>query len=465
MKLNDNQIQQMSKLSGVEVEEIKKSLEQQAEMIEKAFETGHEIDPGKMEGAAPLRVQVLSRQITHLTHSRDDLVFYKRINKVAAQGPVQEYAVFKEYGDANVLNFVREGDVSLDNESVLGRKSIKMKYLSDVRDITFQAQSAPNLQSPEAIETDSAIMTNLYNIEWASLYGDADLTNEGNDNGLEFDGILKLVDQDNILDLRGARLKQEHLNDVAVKVGHGFGRTTDAFMPLSVLGSMTNEVLSYQRQMMSDNSGNTALGFVPGGFHSVRGFIEFHGSNLVDAMKVLDEGYRAKPASPLVPKATSAVEADGKGLFADTAELRYKVLAFGDKARSKATEVVTAQPTNKTDSIKLTIKENDIQGSEVQYFAIYRAGVDGNFYQIARVPGNQTGEDIVFVDTNATIPGSSEVFVGDMSQDTIQLYEWLPMFKFSLARVKASSRFAVMWGGALALRAPKRWAVIKNIGL
>ena len=53
--------------------------------------------------------------------------------------------------------------------------------------------------------------------------------------------------------------------------------------------------------------------------------------------------------------------------------------------------------------------------------------------------------------------------MGEMSGNVVNLFELLPMLRLPLARTNATDTFAVLWYGALALRAPKKWVRIKNV--
>ena len=70
---------------------------------------------------------------------------------------------------------------------------------------------------------------------------------------------------------------------------------------------------------------------------------------------------------------------------------------------------------------------------------------------------------ITFSDVNDVIPGTSDVFVMEMTARTTALYELLPMMRLDLAIVDASRSFTVLWYGGLGVFAPKRISIIKNV--
>ncbi|MGI4657182.1 hypothetical protein ACR2XU_27590 [Klebsiella pneumoniae] len=220
---------------------------------------------------------------------------------------------------------------------------------------------------------------------------------------------------------------------------------------------------------MQDNSGNVNTGYSVNGFYSSRGFIKLHGSTVMENELILDESLQPLPNAPQPAKVTATVETKQKGAFEneeDRAGLSYKVVVNSDDAQSAPSEEVTATVSNVDDGVKLSINVNAMYQQQPQFVSIYRQGKEtGMYFLIKRVPVKDAQEDgtIVFVDKNETLPETADVFVGEMSPQVVHLFELLPMMKLPLAQINASITFAVLWYGALALRAPKKWARIKNV--
>ena len=239
-------------------------------------------------------------------------------------------------------------------------------------------------------------------------------------------------------------------------------------MPIGVQADFVNNLLNNQYQLMADNSGNVNAGYNVQGFYSSRGFIKLHGSTVMENELILDESLQPLPNAPQPAKVEATVETAQKGKFTDEADraLTYKVVVNSDDAESAPSEAVEATVTNATDGVKLTISVNSMYQQQPQFVSIYRQGKEtGMFYLIKRVPMSKVNEEgkLVFVDKNETLPETADVFVGEMSPQVLHLFELLPMMKLPLAQINASVTFAVLWYGALALRAPKKWARIKNV--
>jgi hypothetical protein len=74
-----------------------------------------------------------------------------------------------------------------------------------------------------------------------------------------------------------------------------------------------------------------------------------------------------------------------------------------------------------------------------------------------------TNNVVVFTDKNLSIPETTDVFLGELNPQVISLLELLPMMRLPLAQMNATQTFTVLWYGALALYAPKKWVRIKNV--
>jgi len=158
---------------------------------------------------------------------------------------------------------------------------------------------------------------------------------------------------------------------------------------------------------------------------------------------------------------------DGKGKFAasDVPNVSYKVVVFSDEAESIASHEVVATLTGATDSVSLAITLQTLYQAQPQFVVIYRQGKEtGHYFQIARVAMSKAaGNVITFVDTNEVIPETTDVFLGEMNPQVVSLLELLPMMRLPLAQMNATYTFTVLWYGALALYAPKKWVRIKNV--
>lgn len=451
---------------------IEKQLSPAQEHALKAFQTGYGVSPDTQVDAGALRREALDSEITTLTYDRKDLTLWKDLVQTSrpAESTVQKYVVFDSYGDVGSSRFTPEIGLAPENDPALRQKTVSMKFVSDTRRLSIASQVVTNIADPERVELNAGIVTVAKSIEWASFYGDASLAPEGEE-GYEFDGLATLIPERNVMDLRGRDLEERDLNQAATIIGTGYGQPTDAYMPIGVQASFNNNLLDRQRQLVRDNNGNVATGYAVTQFFSARGLINLHGSTVMDLDNILDENY--VPRNGLAPqqaKVTATVKTGQKGEFSDVdlATHSYKVVVNSSGSKSLPSEEVTAVVANKDDGVELKIQMTSLYQNRPVSVSVYRKANDGvrQYYLLERISVAEADEDniITFVDKNQTIPGTADVFVGELHPDVIHLFELLPMMRLDLAQVTSAKQFAVLWYGALALRAPKRWVRIKNVG-
>ena len=113
----------------------------------------------------------------------------------------------------------------------------------------------------------------------------------------------------------------------------------------------------------------------------------------------------------------------------------------------------------------MTITLQPLYQAQPQFVVVYRQGLEtGYYYQIARIAVSKaTNNVITFKDQNGLMPETCDVFVGEMSPQVVSLLELLPMMRLPLAQMNATVTFTVLWYGALALYAPKKWVRVKNV--
>lgn len=441
--------------------------------VQKSMTTGYNIGGTDQFGGAALRREFLDDKISQLTYDSEQMIFFNKIAKEPSRSTVAQYVVFTRHGAAGNQAFRGEGQIGKITDPNLEQRVVRMKYLSETRQVSLQSTLVDNINSTIAVQTNDAIVSLAKDIEHAALYGDASLTyQKGNiQGGLEFDGLAKLIDPANVIDANGAALSDVMLNDAAVHIAKGYGRPTDAFMPTGAKALFVNKYLDRQWASMTPGAGTQySVGFNIPSFNSVYGPIQINGSNVMENDNLLDTEALGGDGAPQAPVVTAAVATNKGGTFRDQdlkKKLTYVVTTSSNDAQSAASEeVVVAGVANPTDAVTLTISVKGTQVGRPQYVTIYRQGENtGMFYQIARVglAESADGKTLTFDDTNATIPETVDVFVGEMSPDVIKLYQMLPMMQLPLAQVNAMLTWTLLWFGALALLAPKKWVHIKNV--
>lgn len=454
--------------------------------LAKSFQAGTGVSPQDQTDAGALRRESLDNDVKVTTWTTSNFTIFNDIVRQPIQQTVAKYIVYYNHGRVGHSLFQPEiGLGRIDNPN-LGQKTVSMKFLSAPAQTSLAAQRADVVEDPITIQELGAYNRLGKTIEWAIFYGNADLTKGEPNSGLEFNGLTTLIDDGNYIDRRGKDFSPAVINQAATLVQtRGFGRPNVAYMPTGVKADFVNSYLEAQRVVIP-TAGQEGLqaGFDVARFLSTGGPIQLRGSSVMDIDNILDESKVVADNAPLTPdvKATVVTGQDGKFLADDVKDrggnvvvpkevgtaLSYKVVAVGD-ADSAPSDAVTATPANETDGIKLEVTLSPIAKKAPDYIAIYRQSLinEKQGYQlIARVPMKEfdasTGT-LTFVDLDAVIPGTADVFIGEMSPEVLNLFEFLPVTKLDTAIVTDATNFALLWWGALRLSFPKRWVWIKNV--
>ena len=427
---------------------------------------GYNVNPNDMNGfTTPLRVESLDDQIKTLTFNQEQFVFFNQIAKRAAHSSVEQYVTYDRHGEIGHSMASAEGAISKITAQQFGRHTVNMKYLTTARQVTVQAGMAASIADPLQAATQDAVVSLASEIEWMSFYGDKDLHDANNSEGLEFDGLNKLIPASNVINLKGKVLSEADLNDAAIMISKAYGYPTDAFLPMGAKSRLVSSLLSRQRVFQSAGAQNLTLGFNAPQFQSISGMINLNGSNLMENYNILDE---ADPfVSGIKPTVTATVESETKaGQFADedVKAQEYRVVAVSTDTHSEAVAPEAAVLTAKTDTVKLEITVPTNYESPIEFIRVFRKSEAGLFYEIGKISAHEAkAGKVTFVDDNSVIPGTVDAYVGQMTPDVIALYEWLPITRFALATMTAAYTWSFLWFGALALFAPRKWVRIKNI--
>lgn len=450
--------------------------------VEKAFVAGTGITPETQPDGAAYRLESLDPELNISTWGDMDYTIYKDLFRQPIDQTVQKYTVYYSHGRSGHQMFQPEIAKLSSNEPRARQKTVNVKFLVDTVGSSFAMQMANTTVDTNTLLEISAVNNIAKSIEYATFYGDSDLAAQTGE-GLEFDGLAKLMDEHNKIDMRGTSLTPQALNLAAVKIGQGFGVATDAYMPIGIKADFVNAHLGAQRILQPNTAGNgMQVGFDVQRFISARGDIQLHGSTIMDLDNKLDLDQVPAQDAPAAPevKATVKTGTDGKFLAEDKKDkngqsvlsaevgkdLVYRVVAVGSKD-SLPSDEVTAHVANATDSVEIDVTPNRLVSSLPDYVAVYRKSDvpgDDQFWLVGRVAVSEMeGNTIKFVDNNDTIPGTGDVFVIENKPETVKYLEFAPMMRFDLAITTSAQSFSVLWYGALQLTYPKRCVKLSNV--
>lgn len=463
-------------------EEIAKSDNMVSE-ISKALEAGYGITPDTQVDGAAYRLEALDPTLNISTYGDDDFTIYNDLERVPVNQTVQKYTVYYNHGRTGHQLFQPEIAKLSVNTPNARQKTVNVKFIVDTKGASFAMQWANTTVDTQTLLEISSVNTIKKAVEYATFYGDADLAKQDGE-GLEFDGISKLMDQSNVYDMEGNALTPEALNFAATRIGKkGYGKPTDAYMPIGVKADFINQHLKSQRILQPNPADHgMQVGFDITSFISANGDIRLHGSTIMDLDLTLNTENVPDANAAAAPTVTAEVttNAGGKFLAEDRVdenknvilnkevgqELQYRVVAVGAHD-SLPSDIVKATPANKTDGVKLTITLSALVREIPDYVAIYRkSDVPGEdeFRLIDRVPMSKfEGTSLTYTDVNETIPGTADVFIIDRRPENIRYLEFSPLMKFPLAVTTTATNFAVLWYGALQLIYPKRVVKLHNV--
>ena len=247
--------------------------QQEVDMLNKALEAGHEVNPLSLEGGGAFRVESLENSLKVLTYGDQHIKFWKKIPKQKAFSTVEQYGQLLDYGRQQGA-FVGEGVLPDSNDSTYTRKAAFVKFLGTTREVTHPMTLVNSaFGNVVARQNQDGILWLLKQLEQSLFWGDSKL-GVGGTEGLEFDGINKMIDPENTINLKGTYLEEKHINWGAQMIIQNYGTPTDLFLPFEVMAQFSQEFFPKERIIMPTASGYQA-GVVVNKFMTHGGEVNF----------------------------------------------------------------------------------------------------------------------------------------------------------------------------------------------
>jgi hypothetical protein len=289
------------------------------------------------------------------------------------------------------------------------------------------------------METMNKTMFMLQQLENSMFFGDSSIIPE------QYDGLRRLITDgapQNVIDLRGAPLTEEVLNDALLLVRDNFGMATDAYMTTGVFADLAKQVYDRQRFMVPPAPGT--LGSTVTAFQGQHGKINLHDSVFIrpgGLATAAGLGSTTKrPLSPTITVAPAAAAVTNPLFTAgDAGTYFYRVVAGNRFGRSVPLDTASVAVVA-GDEVTFTIADG---GQGTSYYEIYRT-VAGAALATAELVTKvaRTGATQVITDTNADIPGTSNAFILMQNQRSFSWAQLLPMTRIPLAAIDTSIRWA-----------------------
>jgi hypothetical protein len=439
--------------------------------LRKALTAGQDINaPSVAAGEGfPLRVESLERTLKVVTYRMDDVRLWKNITKLPAFNTVEEYNRLESYGSNDFGGFISEGDLPEEDDSTYSRQFTIIKYIGTVRKVTHVMSLVRPAHGPVlAQETVNGTAHLLKQIEKALFFGDSTKV------PVQWDGLLKLITDGapaaNIIDMRGAPLTEDALNDGAltVKTAPNYGRATDLYCADGAYSDLAKSFYPAERLPIQPGGWQDGMvGLSIKGFHSMVGpllfnpdvFIEFGAAPSATAI-----GDAAKrPGTPTEDAApTTPVEATAQFGAADAGDYRYKVVAVN--RYGKSAPLTLTGPVTVAAGDKVTFDIGD--GSPVATaYEVYRSPKDGAAgTELLQFSVARDGDPTTIDDLNAFIQGTSQAFLIQQNVEFFSFKQLAPFVKIPLATVDTSIRWMQLLYGAPTVYAPGKAVIFQNVG-
>lgn len=444
--------------------------QEQVDNLNKALEAGYEVNPLNLEGGGAFRVESLENSLKVLTYGDQHIKFWKKIPKTQAYSTVEQYGQLIDYGRTQGA-FVGEGVLPDTNDSTYARKAAFVKFLGTTREVTHPMTLVNSaFGNVVARQNQDGILWMLKQVEQSLFWGDSKLAPGGTE-GLEWDGLNKMIDPENTIDLSGTYLEEKHMNWGAQMLIQNYATPTDMFLPFEVMAQFSQEFFPKERVLMPTQQGYQA-GVVVNKFMTHGGEVEFSPNIFLNKTRPLNmnaSSFKAPAVGTLeFDAATGLVGTNGD--FGKSGAGVYKyVITFnnvhGESIPSNAV-AVTLTSSDLQKGVQLTIKNPVSTAFPIEYIRLYRTEKDGDkFYEVGRfaVASAGSGASTVHVDKCETMANTYTAFMGEMSADILAFKQLAPMMKMDLATLGPVIRWMILMYGVPVLYAPKKWMRFTNI--
>lgn len=472
------------------------------QVLLKALEAQEGItDISTLTSVGALQPQSLEGTLALLTHQEKHMTLWRDIPKGAAYSTLEEYSVQTGYGQEG--GWVGQMESPLEGDPTAKRKFTEVKFLRDMWKISDVSGVVTTIKDSEVWAKQAASMRLLRRIN-ATLYsGDSSMVAE------QIDGFEKTIvnngSSDHVKDLRGLAPSQQDFRELAELITANFGTVQGAGLYCSPGGMTTIDNILEAGTGLGANGaqrfiqgqvgpdGGISIGSGVKNIHTSFGTIipkvdlflagEYDGrivpkkANPSDP-ELLIEGATSVRA-PLTPTFALVVNAPtvlnskwGSGVrpASGSETYEYRVAAGNRFGLSAAAVAQAAGAITAAGSINVNITPDTNSVYPATYFEIYSEQVDasGVHYFVSRIVANGSST-VSFVDLNANIPGTTKMFLLDLTSvgelRTFMLKRLAPLHSKEYARIGEYRWGTVNMYVTPTFYAPRRYAMLNNVAI
>lgn len=456
---------------------------QQLDELRKALEAGYQTGPGATGGSA-LRPESLEASLKTLSYTNQQIKLWKKIPKSPAFSTVEEYNVVTDYGGDQGA-FVFEGELPQATDASYVRRFQLMKYMGTVREVTHQATLVHPASGDLITRANTdGILWLLRQMELQLFEGDSSLAFSGE--GPQWNGLDALIDPSQIIDMENKPLSESAVEIATNQLIEAFANPTDIFTNTRAASDLSRSQYSRGRFELPAPM-NGRIGFAASTVATNAGEIEINPNVFVRKAPsprgtATSTNAPSTPGSVTVGAPTGSTGDHAKGAPPGTSYFAYVITAcnrFGESAPTPFAGGATALTQIQKDAgnfLPITIANPAIIGAYApEYFRIYRSkasltnAVPGSLSEyslIAQVPAASQAAlgATVFNDVNLFLPFTSKAYIGELTPQVLTFRQLMPLMKLDLAVMGPAYRWMILLYGAPLLFAPRKWAILSNIG-
>jgi hypothetical protein len=439
------------------------------QQLNKALEAGYVVNPLDLEGGGAFRVESLENSLHILSYGEQHIKFWNKIPKEKAYSTVEQYGQLLSYGRGQGA-FVGEGQLPSTNDSTYARKAAFVKFLGTTREVTHPMTLVNSaFGNVIARQNQDGILWMLKQVEQSLFWGNSKLKPAGEE-GKEFDGIDRMIDPANTIDLSGTYLEEKHLNWGAQMIIQNYGTPTDVFLPFEVMAQFSQEFFPKERVIMPTANGYQA-GVVVNKFMTHGGEVDFNPDIFLTKTRPINpnaSSFKAPAVGTAALNATPLTGTSGNFGAQGSGTYTYAVTFNNDEGESIPTASfnIALASTDLAKGVQIDITNPASTSFPVDYIRIYRSEKDGSaLYEVAKIPVASTGASAVttYVDNGETIANTYTCFMGEMSPDVLAFKQLAPLMKMDLATLGPVIRWMILMYGVPVIYAPKKWMRFKNV--
>lgn len=457
---------------------------QDVDELNKALVAGSDINnPGAAPGEGfPLRLESLDSTLFTTTYAnKSDIRFWASLYKDSATNTVEEFDRLESYGSGNAV-WMQEADLPAEDDSTYSRQYTKIKYMGTVRRVSMvMGMLKSKFGDIMAREAVNGTMFLLRQLERTLFDGDEDMIPEQMD-GLEKlcttawgntaleDGAVSGYESDNVIDLRGQPLTEDHIADMVERLiaEPNYGRPSDLWLPTAPMKDLSKIMYPKERYDLPAPK-NGMAGISISGVTTPFGDIRLQPDIFIpDSVKPTEAGVgksAQRPNPPVIGAITTPVYGGSNTTYfgsSDAGNYYYKIVACNRYGKSApVTSPVVAVASG--DQVTIPITDG---GNSTSYYEVYRTEVGATSAANARLLFKvaKSGASQNIIDLNRFLPNCSKGYMLTQTSEVLKIKQLAPFTKIPLATIDTSVRWAQVLFLGLQIMKPLQNGMFINIG-